>query len=52
MHHRLQALLDAIEIKLRSYPLIEYGEDERRLLAERSACLVNAPRGRILLREP
>ena len=41
-------LLDAVEGKLRSHPLIEFGEDEPRLRAERSACLVNAPRGRVL----
>ena len=42
-------LLDAVERKLRLHPLIEYGGDEQRLLAERSACRVNAPRGRILV---
>jgi hypothetical protein len=30
------------------YPLIEYGGDEQRLLAERSACHVNAPRRRAI----
>lgn len=40
-------LLDAIERKLRSHPLIEFGGDEERLVAERAACLVNAPRGRV-----
>jgi hypothetical protein len=29
--------------------LIEYGVDDQRLLAERSACRVNAPRGRVLV---
>jgi hypothetical protein len=42
-------LLDAVEGKLRSHPLIEYGLDNQRLLAERSACRVNAPRGRVLV---
>ena len=41
-------LLDAIERKLRSYPLKEFGGTERRLLVERSECLVNAPQGRVL----
>lgn len=40
-------LLDSIERKLRSHPLIEFGGDEERLVAERAACLVNAPRGRV-----
>jgi hypothetical protein len=42
-------LLDAIEGKLRSHPLIEFGNDEQRVVAERSACRVNAPRGRVLV---
>lgn len=41
-------LLDAVEAKLRRHPLIEFGSGEQRLLAERSACLVNAPQGRVL----
>jgi hypothetical protein len=41
-------LLDAIERKLRLNPLIEFGDDERRLVAERASCRVNAPRGRVL----
>jgi hypothetical protein len=41
-------LLDAVEGKLRSHPLIEFGIDEQRLIGERSACRVNAPRGRVL----
>jgi hypothetical protein len=42
-------LLDATERKLRKYPLIEYGPDEARILAERAACLVNAPQGRVIV---
>jgi len=42
-------LLDAVERKLRLHPLIEFGSNEQRLLAERSACLVNAPSGRVLV---
>ena len=41
-------LLDAVERKLRLFPLIEYGVDEHRRLSERGACLVNAPHGRVL----
>ena len=41
-------LLDAVESKLRRYPLIEFGADEQRLLAERGACRVNAPQGRVI----
>lgn len=41
--------LDAVERKLRLHPLIELGIDEQRLLAERSACRVNAPSGRVCL---
>jgi hypothetical protein len=42
-------LLDAVERKLRAHPLIEFGGDEKRLLAERAACRVNAPQGRVLV---
>ncbi len=42
-------LLDEIEAKLRAHPLIEFGADEGRLLAERAACRVNAPQGRVLV---
>jgi len=42
------AIRDAIEEKLGSYPLKEYEGGEARLLAEKSACLVNAPLGRVL----
>jgi hypothetical protein len=42
-------LLDAVEGKLRSYPLIEYGADDQKLRAERSACRGNALRGRVLV---
>jgi hypothetical protein len=41
-------ILDAIERKLRRYPLIEYGRDEARLLRERAACRINSPQGRVL----
>ncbi len=44
-------LLDAIESKLRLHPLIEFGGDDRRIAAERAACLVNAPQGRVLIGE-
>ncbi len=43
------SLLDAVERKLRLHPLIEFGSTEQRLVAERSACLVNAPSGRVLV---
>lgn len=41
-------LLDAIEGKLRKYPLISMRGGEREIHAERAACLVNAPRGRVM----
>jgi hypothetical protein len=40
-------LLDSVESKLRLHPLIEFASGEQRLLAERAACLVNAPQGRV-----
>lgn len=40
---------DAVERKLRRHPLIEYGGGEDRLQAERDACRVNAPQGRIIV---
>lgn len=40
-------LKDCIEAKLKKYPLIEYGDDPKRIAQEREACLVNAPRGRV-----
>jgi hypothetical protein len=40
-------LLDAVEAKLRTHRLIEFAGGERRLAAERAACLVNAPQGRV-----
>jgi hypothetical protein len=40
-------LLDAVESKLRLHPLIEFASGEQRLAAERAACLVNAPQGRV-----
>ncbi len=42
---------DCIERKLLKYPLIEYGENPERIAAEKAACKINAPRGRVL-REP
>jgi len=42
------ALCDTIEEKLRAYPLKEYEGSEERLLAERAACRVNAPLGRVM----
>lgn len=41
-------LLDAIEAKLEAYPLIEFSGEDGRLKAERAACLVNAPDGRVV----
>lgn len=41
-------LLDAVEAKLRLHPLREFGDGEERLRAERAACRVNAPQGRVL----
>jgi len=41
-------VLDAIERKLRAFPLIEFGVDEVRLRDERRSCRVNAPQGRVL----
>lgn len=40
-------LKDAVEDKLREHPLIEYSE-EGKLEAERLACLVNSPQGRVM----
>lgn len=42
-------LLDAIERKLRTYPMRAMRGGEQRILAERAACLVNAPRGRVMI---
>ena len=42
-------LLDAVENKLRAHPLVEFGLDEQRLLAERATCRVNAPQGRVMI---
>jgi hypothetical protein len=42
-------LLDAIMRKLRAWPLIEYGADDRKILEERDACRVNAPQGRVMI---
>lgn len=44
-------VLDAVEHKLRAFPLIEIGTIEARLLDERRSCRVNAPQGRVL-RDP
>lgn len=41
--------LDLIEGKLRRHPLIEYGTDPARLAAERAACRINAPKGRVMV---
>lgn len=43
------SIRDVIESKLGRYTLIEYGADPRRRRAERDACRINAPRGRIML---
>jgi len=42
-------LLDATDRKLREYPLIEYGPGDAKIVAERAACLVNAPQGRVIV---
>jgi hypothetical protein len=42
------ALCDTLEERLRAYPLKEYECSEERLLAERVACRVNAPLGRVM----
>lgn len=42
-------VLDAIEAKVKRLPLIEYGTDPERIAAERAACQINAPKGRIML---
>lgn len=39
---------DAVAGKLRSHPLKEFGGSDARIAAERAACLVNAPHGRVL----
>ncbi len=39
---------DAIERKLRRYPLIEYAAGEEALTAARRACRINGPQGRVL----
>jgi hypothetical protein len=41
-------MLDLIEAKLKEHPLIEYGTSTERLAAERAACRINAPKGRVL----
>lgn len=42
-------ILQAIDEKLQRLPLIEYGEDPARRQAEREACRINAPKGRVLV---
>jgi hypothetical protein len=44
-----KATLDLVEEKLRTYPLQEYGADPARIVQERTACRINAPKGRVLL---
>lgn len=41
-------VLDVIESKLHSHPLIEYGADPTRIAAERAACRINRPNGRVV----
>ncbi|ESQ86606.1 hypothetical protein ABAC460_23120 [Asticcacaulis sp. AC460] len=41
-------MLDAIENKLRRYPLIEYGTSEEMLITARATCRINAPSGRVM----
>lgn len=43
-----EGIKQCIEDKLLDHPLIEYGEDRDRILEERKACLINAPRGRVM----
>jgi hypothetical protein len=47
-----EGIREAIEDKLRRHPLIEYGPSEERLLAERAACQINAPQGRVIAAQP
>lgn len=42
-------VLGAIEAKVKRLPLIEYGTDPKRRAAERAACKINAPKGRVML---
>jgi len=42
-------LLDTIAAKLRRHPLKEFGKDEDLLKAEREACRINAPDGRVMV---
>jgi len=42
------AIRNVIEEKLERYPLIEFGQDPLVRKRERAACLINAPRGRII----
>jgi hypothetical protein len=47
-----EGLLGAVASKLKRHPLIEYGEDDARIQAEREQCLVNAPQGRVMINKP
>lgn len=42
------AMKDLIAQKIQRHPLIEFGLDEDRLAAERLACRINAPSGRVM----
>lgn len=42
------ATLDLIQQKLLRHPLHEYGADPARIAAERAACRINAPKGRVI----
>lgn len=46
------SLREQIESKLRAFPLLEYGTDPARIAAERAACLVDAPKGRVMRGAP
>jgi hypothetical protein len=46
---KFDGTLDLIEEKLKRNPLIEYGTDPDRIAAEREACRINAPRGRVMI---
>lgn len=47
-----EGLLGAVASKLKRHPLIEYGEDDARIQAERGKRLVNAPEGCVLINKP
>ncbi len=42
-------VLEAIEAKINRLPLIEYGKDPAKIQAEKEACQINAPKGRVMI---